>query len=73
MYEEDFFLAKILVFNNDTDRIDLMICEYIDKESIKKNNANNKFAVTQYQTVVSPHINYSELNQLKELEHLLMN
>lgn len=41
--------------NNDTDRIDLMICDYIDKESIKKDNANDKFvskSVISYNTAI---------------------
>lgn len=40
-------LVKITVLecelNNDTDRIDLGICDYIDKNEIKTDNANNRF------------------------------
>ena len=41
--------------NNATDRIDLGICDYIDKEEIKTNNANNVFiskSVISYNTTI---------------------
>ena len=41
--------------NNATDRIDLGICDYIDKESVKTNNANDVFvskSVISYNTLI---------------------